>query len=195
MAFIQTKTSIPLRVPEGQVTPQQAQAVHLATEVLRTGRATFTSKHIPIVSTVGKAKEALERFGGDPALVLTLHMKENQQANVFGIDVPLGPVIVTCEKFHIAKGELAKLKRTVEKSGPEEEVNYRITLDSPLEARYINWLPKEEADAVSKLFDDTPEYTHQPITTAGNVSEEIEAERSVGRKKGRPRSKKSGGKG
>ena len=194
MAFIQNKSSIPLRVPEGQITSQQAQAVHLGAEVLRTGRATFTAKHIPIVSTTKQITEALERHAGDPPPMLTLHMQVSQQVNVFGVDIPLGPVLVTCERFHIAKSELAKVRKKIKNGGPEETVEYRITLDGPLEARYINWLPKEEADAVTKLLDDRSKDTHQPITTAGSVSGEIEAERLVGHKKTRPGSKKSGGK-
>ena len=84
--------------------------------------------------------------------------------------------------------------RVNEKLSSESRVDYRITLDGPLEARYINWLPKEEADALSKHFDGPSKGTHQPIATAGNVSEELEAERLVKHEKKRQRGKKSGGK-
>ena len=196
MTFIQSKTSIPLRVPEGPINPKQAQPVFVTAHILRTGHATFNGKHLPIQSTVEQVKEALKRFSASPPPLLTLHMKDNQEFNLFGIDIPLGPAIMTCEKFHIAKSELARLRRKIEDGGHGEVIEYQLTIDGPLEVKYINWLPKQESDEILKLpiFDNPSQDSNTSKEMPRVRSEQSELKRPSKQGTKRTKLKKKGGK-
>jgi hypothetical protein len=72
---------------------------------------------------------------------------------ILGTHVPLGPVTFFCDQAYITKGDLETLRRELEASTPESSINIRFTPyeGSSVEARYINWLPEEEAAAIRQL--------------------------------------------
>lgn len=151
LVFIQAKTSILLTVPTGDVSVEDAQIVLATAHILRTGHATFTAKHWPVHASVEQAKEAFETFGETPSQRLTLDMKENQKIVLFGVDIPLGRAVMTCDRAHISKRELAKLKKKISASSPGDEIQYQLSLDSPLDAKYLDWLPQEEVSELMRL--------------------------------------------
>ncbi len=83
---------------------------------------------------------------------MALHF-EGEVVKILGSNVPLGPVTLFCARSFITKNDLNKLRRDVKMAAPGSYLKIKFTPfeECPIEARYIQWLPKDEAEAIRKL--------------------------------------------
>ncbi|MGH8553120.1 MAG: hypothetical protein ACRERS_07480, partial [Methylococcales bacterium] len=146
LVFIQDKTRECLRIPQGTISPEDSKTIEAITHILETGRANYKSEPWFCVSNLDQVKYALETFEKSQLGSMTVHY-DNQTAVIFGTSVALGPVKVFCKRMTITDDDLKELKSDVE-NNPFKS-SFRICFTPvegcPVEARYIRWLPMEEA--------------------------------------------------
>ena len=83
---------------------------------------------------------------------MALHF-EGQLVSIFGTYVPLGPVTLFCDRSYITKEDLEALRKDLEVAAPGSYLSIKFTPfeECPIEARYIKWLPNDEAAAIKQL--------------------------------------------
>jgi hypothetical protein len=152
LAFIQTETGVSFTVPEGNISFHDANTIAATAEILRTGHAHYEAKPWVSISRVEQAKNALESFAGKKPIAMALHF-EGQVVSILGTHVPLGPVTLFCARSYITKNNLEALRKDLEVAAPGSYVSIEFTPfeECPIEARYIQWLPKAEAEAIKQL--------------------------------------------
>jgi hypothetical protein len=152
LAFIQDKIGVFFTVPDRNVNPEDVRTVAATAQILETGRGQYKAEPWTSVSNVEQAKAALEMFEEGKPQPMALHF-EDQVVVILGTHVPLGPVTFFCDQAYITKDDLETLRRELEASPPESSINIRFTPyeGGSVEARYINWLPEEEAAAIRQL--------------------------------------------
>jgi hypothetical protein len=153
LTLIQSKTGIPFTIPERDITFEEAASIAATAYILMTGHAKYEAKPWVSFSSVGQAKETLASFeSGEPQLT-TLQF-DGQEVEIFGTRVSLGPVVFFLARTYITEEDLGALRRDIQRSTPESRVKVRLTPfeDCPVEARYINWLPADDAAALQKLL-------------------------------------------
>jgi hypothetical protein len=131
---------------------EDANTIAATTRILETGHAQYRAKPWVSVSNVAQAKSALESLVVGEPVPMAIHF-EGQVVVIFGTDVMLGPVTFFCDRTYITDEDLEDLRKEVEVATPESSINIRFTPfeDCSVEARYINWLPEEEAIAIRQL--------------------------------------------
>jgi hypothetical protein len=156
LAFIQNKTGVAFTIPERNIRFQDANTIAGTADILKTGHAQYTSGPWVSISNVEQARSALESFDSGTAAPMALHF-DGQVVVIFGTYVPLGPVTLFCDRTYIAKEDLENLRKDVDAAVPGSSISIRFTpFDGcPIEARYIKWLPENEAAAITQL----PMYT------------------------------------
>jgi hypothetical protein len=156
LAFIQNKTGVSFAIPESNISFQDANTVAGTADILKTGHAQYTSGPWVSISNVEQARSALESFNSGTPAPMALHF-DGQVVVIFGTYVPLGPVTLFCDRTYIAKEDLENLRKDVGAAVPGSSISIRFTpFDAcPIEARYIKWLPDDEAAAIKQL----PMYT------------------------------------
>ena len=148
LAFIQNKTGVSFTVPEPNIRFQDANTIKATAGILRTGHAQYEAKPLVSISKVEQAKNALESFASEKPIAMALHF-EGQVVIIFGVHVPLGPVTLFCARSYITKDDLEALRKDLEVAAPGSSLSIRFTPfeECPIEARYIKWLPKDEAES------------------------------------------------
>lgn len=154
LVFIQSKTGVRLNLPDEDftITVDDAQAIFGVAKILETGHATYKSEPWESVSTVEQARAALSTFENEETVPSALKF-EDQEVTILGVDITLGPVIFFCDQTYITKEDLETLRKDIEKSAPGDQIKVRITPfnECPIEARYTEWLPEDEAAAIRQL--------------------------------------------
>lgn len=154
VAFIQSKTNIPISVPNHGVSSEEAKAIFMAAEIIRTGRAEMKVASWPVESRLIQAQSALEGFSEQSIHSLTLNYEEGHKVTIFGSEIPLGPSVVFCEKAYITKKDLANLKRDIDKATADDNtIHYSISpyQGCVVEAKFLKWLPPAEAEEIRRL--------------------------------------------
>jgi hypothetical protein len=151
LVIIQNKTGILFNSPD-VVSFADAQSIFTTLEILQTGQVALNPQSILVESNLEQAKSALERFADDAKAYLSQFLEEFG-TTIFGRNIPLGPVVIVYEQVYIAPVDYENLERAVA-SGPSETV-FNIVLTpveglSP-EAKFLNWLPSEEADKLKNF--------------------------------------------
>jgi len=141
LVFIQYKVHLPLAVPDREVTIEDARTIFETAQKLETGRATLKAEQWTIGVNREIAQRTLERFESGKPLPMRLQIEETQE--IFGVTIPLGPVILTCEQTHITEEDRDALRAAIAAAGPGETVHIRFKpFDGcPIQAEYPNWLP------------------------------------------------------
>lgn len=152
LAFIQDKTGVFFTVPDRNINSEDLRTVAATVQILETGHGQYKAVPWTSVSNVEQARAALETFAEGKPQPMALHF-EYQVVVILGTHVPLGPVTFFCDKAYITREDLETLSRELEASTSESSINIRFTPyeGSSVEARYINWLPEEEASAIRRL--------------------------------------------
>jgi hypothetical protein len=149
LAFIQNKAGVSFAVPEHSIRFQDANRIAATAEILRTGRAQYKAQPWVSISTAEQVKDAMASFESEKPLAMALHFEE-EVVNIFGIYIPLGPVALYCNRSYITKADFAALRENLEIAAPGSYLRIKFTPfeGCPIEARYVKWLPKDEADAI-----------------------------------------------
>lgn len=152
LAFIQNKTGVFFTVPKRNIRFQDANTIVATAEILRTGHAQHEAQPWVSISKVEQARNALESFASEKPIPMALHFEE-QVVNIFGTYVLLGPVTLFCDRSYITKKDLEALRKDLEVAAPGTYLSIKFTPfeGCPIEARYIKWLPKDEADTIKQL--------------------------------------------
>ena len=152
LAFIESKTGASFTIPERNISFEDANTIAATARILETGHAQYSAKPWVSVSNVAQAKSVLGSIVSGRPVAIAIHF-EGQVEVIFGTHVMLGPVTFFCDRTYIADEDLEDLRKKVEVATPESSINIRFTpfQDCSVEARYINWLPEEEAIAIRQL--------------------------------------------
>jgi hypothetical protein len=152
LAFIEAKAGVSFTIPAQAISAEDANNIAAIANILKTGHAKYTAKPWVSVSNVEQAKAALESVAGGEPIPTALHFEE-QVIVIFGTHVSLGPVTFFCDRTYITNKDLETLRKDIENSTPESTINVRLSPyeECPIEARYINWLPENEAAEIRRL--------------------------------------------
>lgn len=136
LMFIQNKVHIPLAVPDRDVTIEDAKTIFETARKLETGRATLKAEQWTIGVDREAAQRALEAFEGSRPLPMRLQIEETQE--IFGVTIPLGPVILTCEQANITEEDLDALSAAIATAMPGETIHIRFKPfeGCPIQAEY-----------------------------------------------------------
>ena len=74
----------------------------------------------------------------------------------------LGPVTMFCKRTYITAEDLDDLRKQIQNANPQTAIKVRLTPfeNCPIEARYLNWLPENEAKALRQ----SPMYQRNSVT-------------------------------
>jgi hypothetical protein len=152
LELIQDKTGISFVIPQHSVRFQDANTIADTADILRTGHAQYAARPWESISNVEQATSTFESFNRGTPTPMAIHF-ENQVIIILGRYVPLGPVTLFCDRTHITKEDLDALRRDLDAAIPGSFLSIRFTPfeECPIEARYIKWLPEDEAEAIKQL--------------------------------------------
>lgn len=152
LAFIQNKTGVSFTIPERNIRYQDANTIAATAEILKTGHAQYKAQPWISISKVEQAKNALTAFASGQPIPMALTF-EGEVVSIFGTYVPLGPVTLFCARSYITKNDLEALRKDLEVAAPGSYLSIQFTPfeECAIEARYIKWLPKDEAAAIKQL--------------------------------------------
>lgn len=157
MALIQNKTNTLLTVPEGDIAIDDVGEVFDTARIVETGRATLHVNHVTASGGVEFARNALEGFVDGESKYILWQFSEDQTVNIFGVNVSLGPAILSCDKTVITKEDKEKIRQALESVSEGEDpqdipIRFTPVEDCPVEVSYPKWLPKEEADELENML-------------------------------------------
>jgi hypothetical protein len=145
--LIQKKTGTLFRSPE-VVSPEASREIGLVFQILESGRITATE--FPLDLTRDQAADFLEKVSEDKPLRLTQYA--DAFVSVFyGKRISLGPVFIACDKMYITPTHVRDIERQIRSGNDTISVSLTPVEGNVLEARFPQWLPKDEASAVLEL--------------------------------------------
>jgi hypothetical protein len=152
LAFIESKTGEAFTIPERAISFDEANTIAATARILETGHGRYTAKPWVSVSNIQQAKSALESFASGKPASMAIHF-EGEAVVIFGTHVMLGPVTFFCDRTYIAGEDLVDLREQLGTANAQSKINIRFTPfeDCLIEARYMNWLPTDEAVAIRGL--------------------------------------------
>jgi hypothetical protein len=152
LAFTQVKTGLTFNVPEQDISFEEANTIAATSYILETGHAQYRAEPWVSISTMEQARSALAAFTGGNPIPMAIQY-DGQAVVIFGTHVLLGPVTFFCDRTYITKEDLETLRKDIESGTPESSINIRYTPheECPVEARYLKWLPEQEARAIRQL--------------------------------------------
>jgi len=141
LVFIQSKVHIPLVIPDREVTIEDARRIFAAAQKLETGQAKLGAEEWTIRVSRESAQAMLELSESGKPLPFRLEADETEE--IFGVTIPLGPVILTCKEAYVAEEDLNALRAAIATTTPGETVPIRFKPfeGCPIQAEYPNWLP------------------------------------------------------
>jgi predicted HTH domain antitoxin len=147
---IQKKTDTLLALPEKEMTLEEFRHIYQVANIVETGHATLNSDHWSEELGVEKAGIALRQFSEEQPLPVLWNYGEVQLTEILGVEVPLGPMVISCERMIMTGDDMEILRTAIELSPPGGDVTVRFTAleGCPVEVRYLDWLPAEEAVAI-----------------------------------------------
>jgi hypothetical protein len=141
LVFIQSKVHIPLVIPDREVTIEDARRIFATAQKLETGQAKLGAEEWAIGVTRESAQTMLELFESGKPLPFRLAADETEE--IFGVTIPLGPVILTCKEAYVAEEDLNALRAAIATTtlGETVPIRFKPFEGCPIQAEYPNWLP------------------------------------------------------
>ncbi|HEY6243072.1 MAG TPA: hypothetical protein VIX17_03960 [Pyrinomonadaceae bacterium] len=152
LQVIQEKTGTTFVIPDRDIGFDEANFIASTAEVLKTGHARYTAQPWVSVCSVERARAGLETFASGKPVPMALHY-DAQEVEIFGTRIALGPVTFFCERTYVTKKDLSEAQQQLDQAQPGDLINIRFTpFDAcPIEARYINWVPADEAERLRRM--------------------------------------------
>lgn len=147
LVLIQEKTSKLIGLPEEEpLTPQLINTIFSTVEKLKTGKVLFACEELKSVVGQETAQNILAQFGGGEVQSLASQHKDDQIVTIFGVEIPLGPVTLFCEKVYMTADYVAELRQALAQGSVDTAFPIRLTIATscPVQAYYPKWLPREE---------------------------------------------------
>jgi LmbE family N-acetylglucosaminyl deacetylase len=165
LVFIQSKTNTLFTAPERDLSMEEVTEVFDTARIIETGHDTIHVKNMTARGGVEMARNALEGFGGEPKYLLW-QSSEDRVVTMLGVEVSLGPLVMTCNQTIITEEDKEVIRRALESAEAEDapqDIPIRFTPvnDCPVEVRYPRWLPEDEAASLRNLLDSPPDETEQ----------------------------------
>lgn len=149
LLIIESKTTARFTIPSRDLPPEEAETVANTARILETGYAEYKADHITISNNSPRlAADVLKTFSSGEPRSLIFQSKDDALVNIFGADINLGPVVLSCEQTTIAEEELRALRVAVENEfwDSSTDIRFRPVGDSPVTATYPNWLSEGDAE-------------------------------------------------
>jgi hypothetical protein len=148
---IQRKTSIYFSVPE-RVTWEEADVIFSVAQILKTGKAKLKSGPAVLDINPASAADFLNRVKDEHPIVIQKYL-DRFDAMVYGERIFIGEALLKGE-FYIAPEDLRLLKDALDKRD-SNAADLNVTLTpiegSVHEAKFIEWLPADEAEQVRNV--------------------------------------------
>ena len=148
LEVIQKKTRVRFTSPE-EASEETVKHIFEVEQIVKTGSVEFQPPY-RMGATLEGAKEAIEIFSKEGVTGAFTQYATDWVFNILGQEVSLGPVLTTCEKWHVTPEDLEVLRKAVESSPSNAVFEIRMTpVDgAKFEAKLPNWLPLEERGRV-----------------------------------------------
>jgi hypothetical protein len=152
LAFIEKKTGASFLIPLDDILHEDANIIAATAQILKTGHAQYDAAPWISSSSIEQAEQALETFGSGSPASMAIHF-EGQVVVIFGVHVMLGPVTLFCDRAYIDAKDVGEIRKQLQNAKADDRIKIRFTpfKDCKIEARYINWLPDDEAKAMRQL--------------------------------------------
>jgi hypothetical protein len=151
-AFIQSKIRVPIVIPEASegeenaISVKDIHAVFETAQKLETGRAIINVANWQTEVGLEVAKNLLLLFDRGEPVSLSFSF-EDEVVNLFGTEVHLGLVVLTCERTVMAKEDLESLRSAIAENQQHNiKVRFTPSENAPMLANYPRWLSKEHGD-------------------------------------------------
>lgn len=163
LSYIEEKTGVSFSIPTHDISVEDLKTIAATARILETGHGQYEAQPWISVSSIEQAKSALESFETGNPMPMALHF-DGQVVVIFDTHVMLGPVTFFYDRAYITKEDLEDLRKQLEAATADSEIRIRFTPseDCSAEARYLNWLPSDEAAALEQL----PIYDDRKSSTA-----------------------------
>lgn len=138
--FIQGKTQSPISIPDRDLNEEDLRAIHSTFHILSTGHATLKANKWTVGITDMKfAQEVLEAF--ESGKTLPIRLEDDISEEIFDVLIPLGRVILNCDRVHSTKEDLAALRAAISASEPGKTIEIRLTPYEGclIQAEYPKW--------------------------------------------------------
>ncbi|MEK6281578.1 MAG: hypothetical protein AABN95_14585 [Acidobacteriota bacterium] len=152
VVLIQQKTHYPIDLPdEERLTGTLINTILSTASKLQTGKALYEGSELRVVAGLATARNIFAEFGEGKIGSLASQHENEQTATIFGVDIPLGPVTIFCEKVYLSPEDRVELQQALEGAKPDAtfSIKFKIVKDCPIQAYYPNWLSSDEANAIS----------------------------------------------
>lgn len=152
VAIIQSKARVPIVIPEasegeeGILTVKDIATVFETAQKMETGRAILNVAHWQTAVDLELAKKLVDLFDKGGAVSLSFSF-EDESVNIFGVEIHLGMVVLTCERTTMADEDLKALREAVAANQASSiPVRFTPAEGSPMLAHYPAWLPTDQRD-------------------------------------------------
>ena len=161
LVFIQEKTNTLFTAPDRDLSMDEVTEVFDTARIIETGHDTIHVKNMTARGGAEMARNALEGFGGEPKYLLW-RSSEDRVVTLLGVEVSLGPIVMTCNQTIITEEDKEAIKRALESAeagDAPQDIPIRFTPvdDCPVEVKYPKWLPEDEAASLENLLENEQE--------------------------------------
>ena len=130
------------------VSPEASREIGLVFQILETGRVMATE--FPLDLTRDEAADFLAKVSEDKPLRL-INYADDFVSLVYGERISLGPAFIACDKMYITPTHVREIERQIQSGNDTISVSLTPVEGNLLEARFPQWLPKDEASIVLDL--------------------------------------------
>lgn len=146
LVFIQDRAKVLLAINEGEeVTLEVLDTIFSTAEIIESGSISHEGVS-DITTRAGEdfGRNLLQHFGDGSVHSMAMQYAETQTVTIFGTDIEMGPVTLTCEKVFLTAEDVEALRNGLESLGPDSVLPVRLTIADgcPIRAWYPKWMPK-----------------------------------------------------
>jgi hypothetical protein len=158
LVIIQEKTNkiIPLPADE-QLTSDTIETIFSTASKIETGKALYQPGELKITGGAELAQSFVQGFADRQLHYITSTYNEEQFETIFGVEIPLGPVTVFCEKVYMKDEDYVELSHAFQNVTKDAEfvIKLQTGQDALPQAYFPRWLP---AAAIKQLPFTIPEF-------------------------------------
>ena len=159
LEIIQSRTQIPIALPDRPISEDELDEILNSAEILRTGK-----DQLPIESLSGTVnRDTAQKMiapGEEPDRI-NIRGRGDHEIRLFGRSISLGPLCLICRKLVLKTEDRARIEELL-KDPTVQKIDITLTASdgAMLEHFYPKWMPKEEADMIEKFMANAPAEFH-----------------------------------
>lgn len=153
LVLIQETTGAQLIIPEGGISPEDAQNIRVVSRIVERGRITYQVASWDATLRPEAVESMLESFAEAKPVPVVMDYPAEQVMSVLGVEVELGPMLVGVPLVYVIPEDFEAVRRSVETAEPGSIISARLTPyeDCLAEAHYMRYLPVEHAAAIYRM--------------------------------------------